>query len=50
MRVNNVLKPAKLPDGVVPLNTTWVHTVKTDVNGNVTKYKRLALLLRVIYK
>ena len=29
MRVNNVLKPAKLPDGVVPLNTKWVYTVKT---------------------
>ena len=39
MRVNNVLKPAKLPDGVVPLNTKWVYTVKTDVDGNVTKYK-----------
>ena len=33
------LKPAKLPDGVVPLNTKWVYTVKTDVDGNVTKYK-----------
>jgi len=39
MRVNNVLKPAKLPDGVVPLYTKWVYTVKTDVHGNVTKYK-----------
>jgi len=39
MRVNNVIKPAKPPDGVVPLNTKWVYTVKTDVDGNVPKYK-----------
>ena len=34
-----LLQQAKLPDGVVPLNTKWVYTVKTDVDGNVTKYK-----------
>ena len=39
MRVNNVLQPAELPDGVVPLKTKWVYTVKTDVDVNVTKYK-----------
>ena len=39
MRVNKVLKPAKLPDSVAPLNTKWVYTVKTDVYGKVTKYK-----------
>ena len=50
MRVNNVLKPAKLPDGVFPLNTKWVYTVKTDVDGNVTKYKARLLLPRDIYK
>ena len=50
MRVNNVLKPAKLPDGVVPLNTKWVYTVKTDVDGNVTKYKaRLVAKLSLIH-
>ena len=39
MRVNKVLKPSKLHDGVVPLTTKWVYTVKTDLNGKIVKYK-----------
>ena len=39
MNVNNVLKPCKLPDGVVPLTTKWVYTIKTDANGKIVKYK-----------
>ena len=39
MRVNKVLKPSKLCDGVVPLTTKWVYTIKYDSKGNVSKYK-----------
>ena len=37
MNVNNVLKPCELPDGVVPLTTKWVYTIKTDANGKIVK-------------
>ena len=39
MNVNNELKPCELPDGVVPLTTKWVYTIKTDANGKIVKYK-----------
>jgi len=39
MRVTHVLKPAKLPDGFVPLNNKWVYIVKADVDGTMIKYK-----------
>ena len=39
MKVSNVLKPSKLKEGVVPLTTKWVYTVKTDGSGNIVKYK-----------
>ena len=45
MKVNNVLKPSKLIEGVVPLTTKWVYTVKTD--GSVIFWSILQDLLRV---
>jgi len=39
MRVHGVLKPAKLSEDVVRLNTKWVYTVQTDFDGKITKYK-----------
>jgi len=50
MRVNNVLKPTNLPYGAVPLNTKWMYTVKTDVDGNVTNYKARFVAKWVTYK
>jgi len=37
MKVNNVLKPSKLKEGVVPQTTKWVYTVKTDGSGNMCR-------------
>jgi len=45
MKVNNVLKPSKLKEGVVPLTTKGVYTVKTDGSGNIVKYKARLLAL-----